>query len=270
MEALLKSRLTPLQTTKLDKIGIRSMYDLITTFPFKLEQIQPYPTSQVNPNQKYILNGFIQRFEIVNRGRKYLKIEISGEFSLQLYLFNTAPYILKLLHTESEFQFIISNKNNFLSIEKMAIKNGLVGSGFVLGKAQIKSHIVPKYLRNLAVTDTTFKSIHSRLLPENYILNLAGLIPENNQLIPQKINLFDIHHPSDTDIYFKTLQQYTTLKVFLRKTVLKRIELISKEKYGTLTKLDQGYLKQLSEGLPYTLSMTQKNTIWDILGDLSV
>jgi RecG-like helicase len=263
-------KLTPLQIQKLDKIGIKSMYELITTFPYKLDLLVPFTPIKQAPNQKYLLNGFVQRFEIVARGRRFIKVDIAGQYNLQVYIFNTAPYILGMLNQKNEFQFIIENKNGFWTIEKFAEKKSIQKDRFILGQAEIKSYIIPKYLKNLAVVDSTFKAIHSRLTKPDYLLNLAGLVPQNNGLIPEIIDLSHIHHPTSTEQFYTTLNQFTSLKVFLRVALLKYINQISQQKHGLATKLDVEYLKQVTQQLPYSLSDSQKTTIWDILQDLAV
>jgi ATP-dependent DNA helicase RecG len=271
MTSELQKRLTPLQVEKLKKANIHTLYQLITYFPYKLDLIKPFHLSDRQVGQKYLLNGFIVRFEIVSRGVKFIKLDVSGSDNIQLYLFNSAPYIMKLLHQKSEFQFIILNKNGFWTIEKFAEKKELNSKKiFVLGRAKLKEYYIPRYERILALTDGTLQSIHQRLQPLDYLLNLEGLVPTNeNSLMSQQINLALIHHPLGTTSYQQTAKQFTSLQVFLRVALLKQINLMNQKKLGVATNLDLEYIKSVSDSLPYTLSPTQKSTIWDLIQDLS-
>jgi RecG-like helicase len=269
MSSELSIKLTPLQIQKLSKAGIDSMYKLLTYFPYKLDFISPFHNSEKLVNQKYLLNGYISRYELVSRGIRFFKIDVSGADNIQLYLFNSAPYIVKMLNQSCEFQFIIVNKNGFWTIERLAEKTSVKENSFVLGKAALKNHILPKYTRILSLTDTTLNSIHQRLQKSDYILNLKGLVPPNNLFIPEQIDLYGIHHPNTKDIFYTTQKQYTSLQVFLRITLLKNINLKAKNKLGLSSVMDTDYIKKITQQFPYTLSNSQKITIWEILKDLS-
>lgn len=264
------SKLTPLQIEKLSKAGILNMYQLLIYFPYKLDYIEPFYNSEKLINQKYLLNGFISRYEIISRGAKFIKIEVSGKDNLQLYLFNSAPYIIKMMNQSCEFQFIVINKNGFWTIEKFAEKKSLQEDRFILGRTTLKNHIIPKYSKILSLTDATLASIHQRLNKSDYILNLHGLVPPNNLYIPEQINLNYIHHPRSKDLFYNTQKQFTSLQVFLRIALLKQISLNATNKIGLSSHFDIEYLKKITNSLPYTLSQSQKTTIWDILQDLAI
>jgi ATP-dependent DNA helicase RecG len=269
MSSEFSNKLTPLQIEKLSKAGITNLYQLLTYFPYKLDFISPFHNSEKLINQKYILNGYISRYEMVSRGVKFFKIDITGADNLQLYLFNSAPYIIKMLNQNCEFQFIIANKNGFWTIEKFAEKRNISDSSFILGKASLKDHILPKYTRILSLTDTTLGAIHQRLKPSDYVLNLLGLVPPANGYIGEQINLTNIHHPTTKEKFYDTKKQFTALQVFIRIALLKKISTNAKNKLGLPSKLDSEYLKKITKQLPYTLSNSQKIAIWDILQDLN-
>ncbi|MBC7472500.1 MAG: hypothetical protein H7196_04570 [candidate division SR1 bacterium] len=269
MVSKISDNLTSLQIEKLSKAGILNLYQLLTYFPYKLDYLEPFHNSEKLINKKYILNGFIVRYEIIPRGTKFIKIQISGKDSLTLYLFNSAPYIIKMINQSCEFQFIIINKNGFWTIEKFAEKKDLQNDKFVMGRATLKNHIIPQYSKILSLTNTTLSSIHQRLNKSDYILNLHGLIPPGNLYIPEQINLNHIHHPTNKDLFYNTQKQFTSLQVFLKVALLKQISLNTANKVGLSSHLDTEYLKQITNQLPYILSQSQKITIWNILQDLA-
>jgi ATP-dependent DNA helicase RecG len=269
MDNLLKSRLTPLQYTKVTKVGVQTMYDLITYLPFRLEEIEPFTSSQnADHNKKYLLNGFIASSEIVFKSRKYFRINISGDYDISVLFFSYAPYLITLLNSPNEFQFLLQFQNGFWVIDKLIEKKPNPSKDFILGRAEMRKYLVPRYLKNRDLTNTLLKNIHTRLHDSDYLLSLENLVPPN-KIIPNIINLKAIHKPTSYQDYTAAIQQYTSLKVFLRLALINYINQINKTKTGKLSKLDASYLKKISAILPYQLSPTQKTTTWELLQKIS-
>ncbi len=81
-------------TSRLDKLGIRSIADLLFHLPFRYEdRTRIYPIGTVLPGQKALIEGQIEIAEILNRPRRTLFCRIADEtgfLNLRFFYFNAA------------------------------------------------------------------------------------------------------------------------------------------------------------------------------------
>lgn len=260
--------LTKLEQQKLSSIGLDTLYSVITYFPYTYISLLPfvYPFTS---GQRYIVNGTILSVNPVFKGKKrYLKINLDiTSKQLMCYMFSFSPYLLKALKQGQKIQCILVEKGGFWNIEKFAELKDVIDSHFVLGKAKIDSYHLPKYPKNGEVTHQLLTKIHNKLPRNLYTIELSGLVPTNN-LIPTKIDLSQIHHPKSIQQTKETKLQYTAFKSFLRMSLILKSEEKREKGFGKQSNIDETYLKTISTVLPYSLSMSQKNAIWEILQDV--
>ena len=133
----------------------------------------------------------------------------------------------------------------------------------------MKKYIKPKYIKLGTFTSSQIISLHNRLNPESYVLNLEALVPKDNGIIPDFINLIRIHKPKSYSDFKAAKSEFLALKAFLRLVLMKdidrsRIQLVAKQ-----SSLDISFLKRFTADLPFELSLSQKNIIWEIVNELS-
>jgi RecG-like helicase len=257
------------QAHKLESVGIRTIYDLIVYFPYKLDKIIPLEDFKQHPY--HVL--FLAHAQLVTVRRKpgkqpILILELETKIGLiTAYVFSVATFTLASLTIGTEYQFIMSQKNGFWSVEKFAQLSKKESIYFHLGRSPVRSYIIPRYSKIGPLQSSFFETVHRQLKPSDYILNINGLVPDQS-IIPQLIDMSRIHHPSSHDEYDITYRDFLALKVFLRLTLMRYNEYISKKEYARPTELDKEYLQQVTKKLPYSLSQSQKIAIWDILQSL--
>lgn len=269
---LLTDRLTLEQSRKLNLAGFKSIYDIITYLPFDLQNIKPLKNTHTQPNSDtiYLWSGKLVNITHRRGGQQFLVLDFEGTQPLKAYLFSIAKYTMASLILNKKYQLLLIYRKGFWSIDKFALQQeNLISHPFILGKMNAKDYTLPKYSKIGPLHSGYFNQIHKRLKHQDYILNLKGLLPEND-IIPESLDLSKIHYPHNLMEYEQTLHSWIALKVFLRMSLDKFVSLNSANKCARSGNLNIDFLKHLSSTLPFKLSPTQKTTIWDILQEITV
>jgi RecG-like helicase len=262
---MLEKILHPQTAKKLESVGINSLYKLITTLPFKLEIVEPI---SFVPNEDiiYIANGQLISLE-TKASHSVIKVFIQNKI-LTCFLFQISPYTLKQLVINTNYQWLVGFKKGFWNIIKFAPVSEIQSNlNLVLGKAELKKYIVPKYNKVGILQGGYFEIIFAKLNPKFFVLNLEGLIPPN-QIIPQELNLLALHRPTSQADFEKTQKQWLAYNFFLKICLFRFIDGKELSGVGKSTNLDINYLKSLASSLPFELSASQKTAVWDILQEL--
>ena len=284
---LSKSQIQNLQLAK-----ISSLYDLLIFLPYSLESLEPIEnyfgknyistfdeTDNLETKTKYLcqanLTTFTNNQSKIGQSYFFLTFQ-SGNRTINTYYFASSPYAAKNLIIGNRFQIILTNNNNLWSIEKIVeskvtantiSSQKLENKPFKLGQAEIKKYILPKYSKTGFLTSAFFTQIFNQIPRQFFLLNLAGLLPDN-PIIKNEIDFWNIHHPESVTIYHQTIQQWIGLKVFLKLALIRYIEKNKEKKYAKASNLNIDFLKNLSSNLPFELSLSQKNAIWSILNEV--
>lgn len=267
----LADRFTDNQISKLQKIGVNSLYDFITIMPLGFYQILPMQQFSFGQERtKYITNAILRKIEIRKKNRRYLVLHFEGQTSFQCYLFSVAKFTLTTLKEGQRYQLLLAHKNNFWVLEKYAaLKNQINNDGaLVLGSSQLGSYIDTYYSKFGVLHGNYFKTLHKRLKPEDYLLNLSGLVPDN-EVISNHINLFNVHHPESLNTYKKTKNEWISFQLFLKIVLKYYVNERRAEKFAKPTTINSNYLDYLFGKLSFELSKTQKETIFGILEEMS-
>lgn len=266
----LQDRFTPLQVQKLQKERVYSLYDFLTFLPLGVFQV--FPMSELHQDHpdgaRYLDQATLEKIVHRKTKQKFLQLEWHSSVTgrrYQTYFFSVAKYTLQALQVGQDYQLLLINRNGFWSVDRFAplatIQNSVQLS---LGKSSIKKYLEVYYPKLGSLQSNYFKILHSRLRLEDYQLNLSGLVPESD-LIPQTVNLANIHHPRAVADYKQALDQWISLQVFLKLALARFVNKNQEQSLGRAATLDLDFLKNLSKNLPFQLSKSQKQAIWDIL-----
>lgn len=254
--------------TELENIGLQNLYQLITYFPINLSTIKPFSYNNIDPKSKYIANLKLINFQLKKGKKPFFVLDFQSDFgNFSSYYFTTAKYVFSQLQIGQNYQVILSYKSPFWNIERLAILQDQMGDKFILGKAKMQTWLIPIYQKINGFTSNKFVALHQKINSQDYQLNLEGLIPKND-LIPTSLSLYAIHRPKLVEDYLLAKKQYLIFKVFLQQISFRYIDQNQKQKLALAGKMEPDFLKQLSNLVPYTLTTTQKTTIWEILQDL--
>ncbi|MEI6728997.1 MAG: hypothetical protein WCK98_05120 [bacterium] len=260
---------TPNQREKLAQAGFQNMYDFVTYLPYKLDEIEPF-SGKSESKKKYIWQARLVKFELRKRNRPFFFLEFSdGTKHLQAYYFVTASYVYSLLKADQEFQILFSLQNGLAVVQRLAkVTDSQSIDRLVLGKAIIQKYTIPRYLKVGQMTNQYFVSMHQRLPDSVYKLDLEGLFKPNS-LLPNILNLKQIHAPDNSNTYFETKKQWTSLNVYLRLNLINYLNYQSSQKQSIQAKMDLDFLKNFTSKLDFELTLSQKNSIWEILQEVT-
>jgi RecG-like helicase len=269
----LKRRFTDNQTSKLEEAGIFSVYDLVTYLPIGIREVIPlnqtyYPKEKV----KYLWEARLEKVSRRPGKNSFLVLHFRDENrSLQTYFFSKASFVLSQLKEGNNYQLLLTYKSNkYWTAEKIApLQEDNKVAKMILGKAEVKKYLDTYYQRIKALQSNYFKLLHNRLKREDYILNLKGLVPPSNGLIPVQIDLYKLHYPNSSEDYTNSLKEWLALKVYLRLCLVKYINSLREERQAKEAVLDLNFLKAVANNLPYQLSISQKKVIWEILKEIT-
>lgn len=264
--------LTKARVSRLQSIGIGSIYDLLTYFPRKLQFISPLQHTYLHRQEEkqYFFTGILNNIE-QRRGKKpFLVLTLNGKFNFTGYYFVASRFIYQKLKIGASYQVLVNQKNNLWTIVNLSdSKSETEPNHFILGKAVEKDYLSPVYPKSKSLTSAYFLAIHRQIPSQLYNINLSGLIPQNN-IIPQTINLYDIHHPTNIQSHNDTRAQWLALQVFLKLSLIKYWNIETKKTFTRAASIDNQFIHELIESLPYTLSPTQYTTTMDLIKDMTI
>jgi RecG-like helicase len=264
--------LTKMQNEKLQAAGFQSLFDVITYFPYRLQRVIPLDSFQSEhiSDSLFLFEGKLSHFSMrVGKGR-FVQIDFVGNGrSIRGYLFAAGNYIFKQLIPGELYQVLLKEQNGLWHIKRLAQVQAEKSSKFVIGKLEMKEYLLPVYGKKGEITNTLLQAIHQRFSTTDYLLNLEGLIPE--QILQTNIlNLEQIHKPTTPQGYLETQRRWLKMQVFMKLSLLRYIDLQNSQARGITSQLDVNFLKQLTQSLPFELSSSQKQTIWDIVQEITV
>ena len=261
------------QQDKLNTIGIRSLYDLITFLPMDFVSILPFEDFGSNPEPR---TKYLWQAELINvdyrKGsfKPYFYLTLQSNFKrVCAYYFASSSWTMKSLEIGKEFQFLLIQSNGFWQVEKMMAAKNFVSNNFALGSASMDSHLLCRYHKRGIFMTQFFEQIHSQLLPQSYLLNLEGLVPDNN-IIPKVLNLNLIHHPQSASEYQKGMQNWVAFKLFLKISLVQYLESEKEQKLARAGVLDQVFLESMTTKLPFELSESQLKTTNEVLVEIMI
>lgn len=266
----LKDRFTDNQIKKLKTAGINSLYEFVTFLPYNYYRVLPMGEfSRGLDNVKYLTNATLTDYSY-GRGRRYLTLEFSSDYNFRCYFFASANYITKTLKKGSQYQLLLTFKNNFWVLQKFSqLKDNVIESNILnLGTAKIKNYLDVVYSQSGGINGNYIKSLHKRLQPADYLLSFVGLVPQETDLIPQHIDLKKIHFPQNVEQFIQTNKDWLSVKVFLKLALIKYANSKTEQKIGRAATIDSNYLKQISSLTGFELSKSQQEVVWDILQEL--
>jgi RecG-like helicase len=264
-------KFTPILKQKIKKAGFQSIYELITYLPFKLEAILPLNYRGFEDSNTYLYTGKLVDISHRKNRKSFLVLNFIGEINFSGYFFGTSKYIFATLHIGKNYQLLVKKSGNLWTIKRYSEFKGesFEKNNFVLGKAEAKKHFIPVYRKKSGLKNQDFLKIHQKIPSQIYSLDIRGLVPKNNY-IHSILDLKNVHHPKSVEIYEKTLKEWIALNTFLKLASFNyNFEKTLSSQKGISSNLDKDYLQKLVLRLEYNLTISQKNTIWNILKQIT-
>jgi RecG-like helicase len=260
----MSSPFPPYYQPRLNKLGF-DLYRFITYLPFRLEIISPVLSCKA---ELYHLTG--QIIDVQSRG-KFLHCTIKTSNSIVSFFdFGKKINYLNNFNQQNQYQLLLTRSNDYYSLTDIVIYSNKTQNTYHLGHLNPNlTYYRPVYtLLSYQLRSKQINQIHASLAASSYLLNLEGLIPNNN-LIPQVLNLRPIHKPQSQVEFDTTLQQWKNLQTFLNLVFLDSLETITPRQDTLITEYPTGLIEQFQQDMNLTLSSSQLTTIDNILSQIT-
>jgi len=258
----------PKMAEKLKKLGVETVRDLVYYFP---RDYADY-TKIIKIGDIGTIDGSFQTIKakiinIANRRTSRRRFTVTEAVvaddsgSLKVVWFNQ-PYLEKMLESGSD-----------------VILNGKISYDNFSGQLQMESptrtnfpRIVPIYPETVGITSGYIGKLVSSI--KNLVSGTKEYIPENiienNRLLPINQAIMQLHFPESSQSIEKARERMAFDELFLfslQKQLIKQEILIHK---APKMSIDEQFLKDFVESLPFKLTNAQRKAAWRIIKDLEL
>lgn len=260
----------------LERLGLRTVRDLVWHFPARYEDYsQMYRIADLEPGQHATIQGTVRGFESRRTWQRRMTIveavveDDSG--SIRAVWFNQ-PYVIKNLPPNRMLNFsgkvaVSSEGEPYLAHPTYEFANG--GSR-ITKQTRHTARLVPIYPETRGFTS---KGLRFLIQP---ILEQMERIPEFLPLevlktarLPEATSaLRNIHFPDRIEDAFAAKRRFAFEDLFLLQLVNVNQKLKLARVQAPFISLNLSRLKEVIARLPFTLTFTQKKSLWEILKDI--
>ena len=263
----------------LNKLGIKTIKDLLWHFPFRYEDFsQIKKIKDLKPNETCSLVATIEKINVYRSFRKRMVIinakasDDTGTINIiwfnQLYLLKNIPPGTTLslsgkVKTQGKKLILSSPAYEIISRQKLEedFFEDLKHTG----------RLIPIYPETQGLSSRVFRYLIKPLLKNN--LSLAEYLPsfilDEYHLMPLNTALNQIHFPENLTLAEQAKQRFIFESLLLSQLYLLKI----KEKLNLLPypkiRLDIDLLKSFVASLPFSLTQPQKQSLWEIAKNLN-
>ena len=250
----------------LAKLKIFTIADLLNYYPFRYEILKRSSLEELKDGEKIIIDGQVEGQPTIiyispKLNRIVLRIN-TNKFILNITIYNR-PYLINKLKSGNYITVIGKYDKN---------KNSIIANDIMLEKLPLNPSIESIYYtttglprKNISkfITNAIMNGYHLPEMLPQYIIEKYNLMKKNEAII-------EIHNPKDILSLKKARQRlkYEELFLYLLKiNYLKEKNL--KEKEAICRNIDKEKISSIIKKLPYELTVDQKESLNEILIDLS-
>ncbi len=271
----------PYYLKKLEKLKIKTVGDLLYHFPFRYEDF-----SEIIPIKDATegIHSFLAKVENIQVRRSFRKKMFLTEATLydrtgklKAIWFNQ-PYLTKSITKDS--MIIVSGKvkkekNKFIissPVYEVVSKNGEFLTKEDINNENLKhtAGIIPVYPETKGLTSRGLRFLIKPLLTKTKYLKdfLPIEILKRNNLMDLKTALNQIHFPTNLEQAQKAKLRFSFEELFLLQLILKLNRNENKKLKAYQIPIEIEFIKELLKTLPFELTHSQKQALWEIVKDL--
>jgi ATP-dependent DNA helicase RecG len=271
----------PYYLKKLEKLKIKTVGDLLYHFPFRYEDF-----SEIIPIKDATegIHSFLAKVENIQVRRSFRKKMFLTEATLydrtgklKAIWFNQ-PYLTKSITKDS--MIIVSGKvkkekNKFIissPVYEVVSKNGEFLTKDDINSENLKhtAGLIPVYPETKGLTSRGLRFLIKPLLVKTkYLKDFLPLeILKRNNLMDLKTALNQIHFPTNLEQAKKAKFRFSFEELFLLQLILKLNRNENKRLKAYQIPIEIEFIKELLKTLPFELTHSQKQALWEIIKDL--
>ncbi|MDL4974517.1 ATP-dependent DNA helicase RecG [Enterococcus faecalis] len=255
----------PKRAENLQELGIATIEDLLTYYPFRYDDIQEKDLSEIQDQEKVTLKGLVVSEAVVSRygyKKSRLTFRMMQEHAVINVSFFNQPFL----------------KDKVVLSEEIAVygkwdakRKSLNGMKILASKGD-NEDFAPIYHVNKKVRQSTLVQL-IRTAFEEYGSLIEEILPndllEKYRLMPRKEAMWAMHFPSNPEESHQAKRRVVFEEFFLFQLKMQGLKKQEKaEKNGLAIQYDVDRLKTFTQGLPFELTGAQKKVTNEICRDL--
>ncbi|CAI2598070.1 ATP-dependent DNA helicase RecG [Apilactobacillus kunkeei] len=254
----------PKKVEALDELGIDTIYDLLTYYPFRYDDFQVKDLSQIEDQEKVTIKGKIAADPVVahfGRKRNLLNIRLLVDNDVVKVTFFNQPWLKKQLPVGKEVLIYGRFDKGKASLSGIKILSSVDGNEM--------NPIYPanKHIRQKTISDLVklafdeYKDVIDDVIPEDII--------EKYKLESQRQVIKDMHFPNDTKDAYLARRTAKFNEFFLFQMRLQALKSEEQKDAGLAIKFNQADMDAFINQLPFSLTNAQQRVVNEIQSDLS-
>ncbi|MBI2989846.1 MAG: ATP-dependent DNA helicase RecG [Candidatus Magasanikbacteria bacterium] len=266
------SRVGKTLESRLKRLGIETLKDLLFYFPFRYEDYrQILPISELKDGQRVTISGTV---ELIANRRSHRKrtmlteaLVSDGTEQLRVLWFGQ-PFIIKNIKTGDRVYLSGKIKEDMLGVQ-------MVGPAYEKVRPDVSSHtarIVPLYHLTDGITQKQLRSFIHQILKEKIHKSVEDWLPKmimnKTGLMLLPVAIQEIHFPKDEAFLKKAETRLKFDELFILQLRAEMIRQSIKEARAESIFFKEREIKDFVSSLPFGLTQDQKKAAWEILRDL--
>lgn len=252
----------PSKVTALNKLGINTIEELLTYYPFRYDDMAVKELAEVADGQKVTLKGIVASqptFARFGRSKNRLNFRFLVEHDIILVTFFNQPYLRDKVENGQEI--IIYGKYNAKRQQLSGMK--------ILG--QTSQDFAGIYRANKDIKALTIKKIVEQafnLYQDCLVDILPTSLRQKFRLESRRQMIHDMHFPASQKAEQLARRSAIFEEFFLFQLRLQYLKKVNKKEAGLVLNYDSQKIKAFSQTLPFELTTAQKKVVNEICHDL--
>ena len=263
------SRINSRYWKKLEKLGIFTIRDLLSHFPFRYEDYSEIiPIARVKIGEMATIIGTIEKLKTIRSWKKRMSITevlVSDDTGKIPVVWFNQPYLADNLAPGKEIRF--SGK---LSSGKKGIYFSSPAWEFSRREPTNTGRLVPIYPETEGLSSRWFRWQIQNILKLNLKFEdpLPGDILKKLNLPELQKSIFYAHFPKNKNQYLLAQKRTAFEEMFLMQLKALQIRSFAEKEHSTKIPFDEKLIKNFTSSLPFKLTNAQRKASFQILKDL--
>ena len=257
---------------RLEKLGVTTVHDMLWHFPARYEDFSKiYKIAELEPGQEATVCGEIEEVTTKRTWRKGMSVTEAVIFdetgSIRAIWFNQ-PYIANALHAGRTANFsgkISSSRESELYFNNPTYEITRAGV-----ETKHTARLVPIYPETKGLTSRGVRFVMHVIVKRNPVFH--EWIPENvlsKYRLPEiHAAINDIHFPKKIDDVLRAQKRFSFENLFMLQLFNFQQKFKLSARNAPAIPVDIERIKTILAGLPFTLTQSQKQSLWEIVQDM--